>query len=493
MTTPRKSLEPFLKDAVQYYPHQITGVRRMAGMDSFLLADDMGLGKSLQALTVFCIDVKLGKAETLLVVCPVTLRDNWADEVTKFTRLPCTLLGEVPHPTRRGETKKVSPKVREQQLQDFLSGVGPRILICNYEQLVNKAHAQSLRTHRFDCLVLDEAHKIKNQAAQRTKAALGIRARRSFVLTGTPMLNQVNELWALLHRIDPMKYPKYWTFVNRYCVFGGYENRQVIGVKNELELKKILGSLMIRRMKDDVLDRTKPTYIKHKVGMSDEQRKLYDQIVEELFYVDSSGQTKDVENALTKMLRCKQICDTPYAIDPMYPDDSLKLDRVVELVSEIVDRGDKVVIFTQFRSVIEVMVTRLYNEKIKQVYQLHGGVPQKDRQPTVNEWGSNPKGAVIICMIQVAGVGLNMVQASEIIFIDKDVVPGINKQAVDRCDRIGQTHPVIVHEMYVRGSIEARVEEILGHKDKLNEVIVGGGVNMGKLVQMLKEQMENDM
>ena len=497
---PRKSLEPFLKDDVQYFPHQTEGIRWAARQESFILADDMGLGKSLQALTVFCIDCKMGKSETLLIVCPVTLRDNWADEIQKFTRIPFTMLGEVPHPTRKGETKKLTPKQRHDQLVEFTKQIGPRILVCNYEQLTNPVHADLLCTFKFSMGIWDEAHALKNHKAKRTQASHAVRARRSAMLTGTPMLNHVDELWSLLHRVDPHRWPSYWKFVNRYCVFGGYENRQVTGVKNEAELRAILSEVMIRRLKNDVLDREKPTYIQHKVGLSDYQRKLYDDVVGDPLFVDMVLGTLLDENGnekkgsvLTEFLRLKQICTTPYAIDPTFPDDSFKLDRMEEIAQELASRDEKLVLFTQFRGTLQAMTNRLNKSGVGSIYALHGDVPQKERQPIVKRWGSEKGSSFILCMTQVAGVGLNMVDASECVFIDKLYVPGLNKQAVDRLDRIGQTKPVMVHELIARNTIESRIEAILKSKEMLNEDIVEGGAGMKKLMDMLKEKMKDDL
>lgn len=493
MSTDRKSLEPFLKDEVQYFEHQVKGIRHLAPMPSFLLADDMGLGKSLQALTVFCIDVKLGKAQTAIIVCPVTLRDNWADEISKFTRLPYMLLGQAPDPKRHGQFKTLTPAKRQDQLVEFTKMIGPRILICNYEQLASALHTATLAGFRFDAAIYDEAHMMKNPKAKRTTAALSLRSSRSFLLTGTPMLNQVSELWSLLHRIDPRAFPKYWTFVNRYCVFGGFENRQIIGVKNEAELKKILGRYMLRRMKNDVLSREKPSYIHHRVGLTDVQRKLYDQVEEDLFLEDGNGNILDVENALTKFLRLKQICNTPYSIDSSLPDSSFKLDRVTEVTEELAAHGEKFVLFTQFRGTLEAQMKRFEKAGIGPVFSLHGDVPKAERQNLVKAWGNVSGFSVIACMTQVAGVGLNMVQASQCGFIDKLFVPGLNKQAVDRLDRIGQPNPVLVHEFLTKGTVETRVESILKAKMLLGEDIIEGSVGMGRLLELLKESMKDDL
>lgn len=497
----RKSLEPFLKDEIEYFKHQTDAIRKLINMKNFLLADDMGLGKSLQSLTVHCIDVKMGKAETCLIVCPVTLRDNWAEEIQKFTRIPYLLFGEEPHPTRKGETRKITGQKRHQQLLDWMNHQhGPRFLIVNYEQLTSAIHQDTFKKFTFDTVIYDEAHYLKNPDSKRTKASLDIQKNRAMLLTGTPMLNQVNELWTLLHMIDPERFPKYWSFVNRYCVFGGYEGRQIVGTKNEKELVTVLGQVMIRRMKDQVLDRDKPTYTQLYVGLSPEQQRLYDSVADELILPPGvqaglavpAGE-EEIGNALTKFLRLKQICGTPYAIDPSYPDSSFKLDRAVEIVKEFADRDEKIVVFTQFRGVLDAFSKRLAKAGAGPTFQLHGDVPQKERQPLVGKWGRVSGAATMACMTQVAGVGLNMVAASTVQFIDKLFVPGLNKQAVDRVDRIGQEKPVQVFELIARGTVEQRVEDILKDKTKVNEEIVEGSVGMGKLLAALKERMKHDL
>lgn len=499
MTAPRKSLEPFLKDSVEYYEHQTAAVRKLINMKNFLLADDMGLGKSLQSLTVFSIDVKMGKAETCIIVCPVTLRDNWAMEIEKFTRLPYLLFGEIPHPTKKGETKRITGPQRQQQLMDWMNHQhGPRILIVNYEQLTSAIHESTFRAFQFDTAIFDEAHYMKNPDSKRTKAALALLSNRSMLLTGTPMLNTVSELWSLLNRIDPKRFPKYWSFVNRYCVFGGYEGRQIVGTKNEKELTAILGEVMIRRLKKNVLKMGDPKPIQYYVGLTPEQRKLYDSVENELLLPSAGDRAgllvpdadEEIGNALTKFLRLKQICGTPYAIDPSYPDSSMKLDRAVEIVKEFADQDEKIVVFTQFRGVLEAFNRRLLKAGTGPVFQLHGGVPQKERQPTVGEWGKVRGAATMACILKVAGVGLNMVAASTVMFIDKDFVPGINKQGIDRVNRIGQTKPVQALELIAKNTVEQRVEEILADKSKLNEEIVEAGVGMGKLLAQLKARMK---
>lgn len=453
----RKSLEPWIKDEVEYYEHQVVGIRQLARRKSWLLADDMGLGKSLQALTIFAIDVVRGWCNTMLIVAPVTLKGNWADEIEKFSRFPYIILDG-------------TPAKRAQQMIEFMSIEGPKILIVNYEQVVS--HQTQLDRIAFDVVVFDEAHYLKNPRAKRTKACLSVFSRRSFLLTGTPMLNHVNELWALLHRIDPEGYPKYWNFLNRYAVFGGYKDKQIIGVKNEKELTERLQGVMLRRLKSEVLDLPEVQIIERKVDLLPEQQRLYNEVRDELRLPRADTATPDdIDNALTKFLRLKQICGTTLTFTG--EDHSGKLDLAEEDDLEIILNGHRVVCFTQFRDVQAAYVKRLSRHGFP-IFELHGDVPQSDRPQIVKQWGLTMEPGIIVCMLQVAGVGLNMVQARHGEFLDKLFVPGLNKQAIDRLHRIGQseTQPVQIREYLTRNTIETRVNQILRVKSKLFGEIV---------------------
>lgn len=470
---PRKSLEPWVKDEVVYYPHQIDGIRELARRSSFLLGDDMGLGKSLQALTVFAIDVFRGWAKTALVVAPLTLKGNWADEIEKFTRLPYIAL-------------QGTPAERQRQLLDFAELQGPKILIVNYEQVV--AHQEFLDKLKFDVAIFDEAHYLKNPKTKRTKACLEVYSRRSFMLTGTPMLNHVDELWAILHRISPKDYPKYWSFLNRYAVFGGYKDKQIVGVKNEKELTERLQGVMLRRLKTDVLDLPDVQIIERRVDLLPEQQKLYDEVVNEMRLPrPDDADPDDIENALVKFLRLKQICGTTLPFTGT--DISSKLDLATADDMELLENGEKLVVFTQFRDVQEAYVQRMAKLDVP-IWQLNGDVNPEDRQPKVKEWASTIESGVIVCMLQVAGVGLNMVAARHGSFLDELFVPGLNKQAIDRLHRIGQesTQPVQIRKYICRNTIENRVQQILRTKSKLFGEIVETDPNWKR--KLYKAMME---
>jgi SNF2 family DNA or RNA helicase len=481
----RKSLEPWIKDEVDYFPHQTDAIRTMAGMRNILLADDMGLGKTLQALTVFAIDVYRGWGEKLLIVAPVSLKENWHDEIVKFTGFRSLMLGLERNATDDG-WKKLSPVKRDEQLMDWMDWESPKILIVNYEQV--PGYLGVLNKVGFDMVFFDEAHYLQNPKAQRTRACLNLVTNRVIELTGSPLLNHVNGLWALLNRLDPQQFPSFWSFAQRYCVFGGYKDKQIVGVKNEKELREKLHPLMIRRLKKDVFQAElrpdpdtgelvplyEPKVIQKVIELAPEQRKLYDQVDKELILPGPDGDPQAIENALTKFLRLKQICGTTATVADT--DISSKLDAIVEDTLSLLEAGQPVVFFTQFRGVLECYAQRIADARkgkdAIRVWQLHGDVKTQDRQKIVNQWSKNKDPGVLACMLQVAGVGLNMTAANYCLFADKLFAPMMNKQAVDRLNRIGQTTPVTVFEYLAAHTKEQRVEAILRAKNMVNDNIV---------------------
>lgn len=463
----RKSLMPYIYDEVEYYPHQLEGIRTMLKMKSFILADDMGLGKSLQALTVFAIDVKQGLSETCIVVAPPTLKGNWADEIEKFSTFQYQVL-------------EGDPRTRDKQLLSFAMMTGPKILIVNYEQVV--IHKGFLNELRFDVAVFDEAHKIKNPKSDRTKACLDLFSKRSFMLTGTPMLNFADELWTLLHRCAPNTFPDYWKFLRRYVLFGGFQGKAKIGIKNKNELITHLNKYMIRRLKKDVLNLPEVQIIERRVTLNGKQLDLYEQAIKELKLPDhASGEERMIENALTKFLRLKQLCGTTRPFTGT--DDSAKLDLAIEDDIELLRQGHKIVTFTQFREVLDCYHERLEvackKAKITvPIFQLHGDVPKPNRVPITKQWASVDGPAVIACIISVAGVGLTMTASRHGSFLDEMFTPGENQQAIDRLNRIGasETQPIQIRKYITRNTVENRVQAILRTKSaQFEEIIESGG------------------
>jgi SNF2 family DNA or RNA helicase len=444
---PRKPV-PRIKDEIDYFKWQAEGIRRMLRMRSVLLADDMGLGKCIQSLTVAACALE-ENCRRVLIVTPASLKGNWEEEIDNYGR------------NFTAEILSGTPTEREKQLANF----NKDCLIVNYEQVI--AHVDQLNSMGFDITIYDEGHALKNRKAKRTKACMKLNQLRHFVLTGSPILNQVDDLWQLLNRVAPTEFPNYYTFVNRYAVFGGYNGKQIVGIKNEKELRERIAPYMIRREKKELGMVGKLPIIQEKLVMHPNQRKLYDQAKDELELPnpDDASDPFKIENSLVKLLRLKEICATPATLG--YDDDSTKLDRAVELCEQFWYKGKSVVVFTQFRVVQACLATRLNVAGIPNVM-LHGDIKPNDRQPLVRKWTEDTyagKPSILICMWQVGGIGLNFTASSTCIAIDKLFVPKLNEQGYDRLDRIGQTEPVQIIELIMLNSIENHIEKILKRKN----------------------------
>lgn len=449
----------------------------MARHRNFLLADDMGTGKSLQALTAFIVDVKRGWAETALIICPIILKANWKEEIEKFTTIPATVVSG-------------GPEERIRQIAEFMLSSGPRILIVNYEQVM--AEQKALNAIGFDVMIIDEAHAIKNPNAKRTKAVLDTYSHRTFVLTGTPMLNRITELFPLLHRIDPKAFPNMGAFTSRYVVWDKENKREIAGIKNEGELLERLNHVMLRRLKHEVLDLPDVNYVNRSVELYPEQWAIYNRIKDDFVLPTPDGTEKEIEYAIAQIIRLKQVCGSTLLFTG--EDHSAKLDAALVDDSALIETGEKIVVFTQFRPVLDLYAKRLrkaYPEL--PVFELHGDVPKEDRHPMTKRWAAVNGAAVIVCMLQIASEGLNLVASKNVMFLDELFTPGKNQQAVDRVHRIGAdlTQPVTVRTYTCKGTYEVRIRNILRSKSKLIAGIVETDSGWKrKLIQALHDEVD---
>lgn len=454
----------------EYRDYQLSGIRWMARRGSCILGDQPGLGKTLQCLSLAAYDFMRGDAKRVLVVAPPSLLGNWQEEITKYTDFTATVLTG-------------TPKRRQRMLESFDSD----FLLVGYEQVIS--HLETLNSMNFDLVFVDEAQFVKNRNSQRSKALLKLEGYKRIVLiTGSPMLNHPEDLWMLLHLVDRSSWPSYWAFFNRYIVTQTFTIeskgrtravRATVGVKNEAELNEKLSDLMLRRLKVDVLKELKePQLVRVWVDLTDLQRKLYREVKEEnRLTIPGDPSPLDIENAFVKFLRLKEIVGSAGTVEG-HPDESAKLDAVAQRVQDLVESGESVVIFTQFRTILAFIESRLKAIGIP-VWTLHGGVPKLERVPRINEWAESTKAGlpgVMLTMYQVGGVGLNMTACNTVLLPDRLYVPELNRQAVDRVNRMGvdTSKPVQVVEFLARRSIDQRLDQILDRKSEIFGVVVDG-------------------
>lgn len=490
----RRSMEPYLRDDIQFYEHQVQGVDRMSKMRSVLLADDMGLGKSLQTIACWCVDLINGRPQTMIVVCPSSLKANWHEEFQRFTR------------NVHSEILRGTPKKKREQVLAFKAREGAKVLIVNYEQVA--PYLVELNQIGFHFAAFDEAHNLKNPKAARTKACLeGLKSTRSFLITGSPMLNRPDEIYTMLKRIAPNAWGTQREYENRYCVFGGFGGKKVVGAKNPEELNALLQEVMVRRLKKDVLDLPPVQHIQRVVELHPPQRRIYREIQKERQltfspdyppeeYTEIDPTTGDrvpkPGGGATAFMRLKMVIGTTAAVQLDRVDVSAKLDLAVEDARQLMDAGERVIAFTQYRDIQTAYARRLLAEHGAlghnyPVYIINGDTPPEDdgrhssdpkkkwsRQEIVHGWSDNPRAGIVIATYQTAGVGLNMTAARYGQFLDKLYVPKLNQQAVDRMHRIGasKTQPIQILEYLAHDTIESRIEKMLKEKKAMFDQIV---------------------
>lgn len=455
-----------LKTDLLYYPWQVKGIRFGCERGSFANFDDMGLGKSIQALSVAAVFHDEGLVKRVLVVAPGGLVGNWAEEITNNTRFSFVeLSGSVPDSAQKQIIDEGAHQVD--------------IVIASYNMLVK--WFEPLKAMGFELAIWDEAHQFKDRTTMRSKAVRRFDAPTwNIVLTGTPLLNQTpTELWPIFNKVDPDLFPNYWRFRNRYAVYGGYQGRQIVGTKNSKELHELLDAISIRRTKSE-LGLVDPIVTPIYLDLEPEQRRLYDQIKEEeLLELPGEPTPLEIKNALDKFTRLIQVCGTTAAFEG-YDDVSCKLDWAVDYIKEVVkQRGEAIVVFTRFRSVQDALHTRLITQGIDFRF-IHGDVAQDQRAPIVKAWREDAARGlpqVMTATYGVGGVGLNMTAANEVIRLDRLFVPKLNDQAVDRVNRLGRDMsrgPVMVWDPVCRRTIEQRIEAINRTKRKIFSEIVEG-------------------
>lgn len=468
-----KSIPTKIAQDIEFYDHQIEGIRVLARLTNFLLADEMGLGKTIQSMTVAALDFDNEWANRILVLTPAPIKFNWDEDLELHTLFDVVVLDG-------------NPVKRAKILDEFDADV----LIVNYE-LLHK-HLDQFNAMNFDIVICDEAHLLKNPKAVKTKAVHKLKAKRFFMLTGSPVLNRADELWSILHRIDPETFPSYWKFINRYCLFGGFNRRQIVGVKKPEELKKIVDTVMLRRLKKDCLDLPEKQYIKVYVELNPRQREIYDKLKKEMMLeLPHDPDPMQLESGMQVFGRLSQVASTPATVG--LEDDSAKLDAVVLYIQNLYREGEKSIVFCKNRATLECLRLRLEAVGII-MPQMHGGVSKKRRQETINEWTAAEEPLPFGMMLQVGGVGLNLTAARHVLFVDRLFVPKLNEQAEDRAHRIGTSvaHPVQIVSFLARRTIDQRVDNILAAKEELFDSIVNPNDWKKELYRSLMEEDEDE-
>lgn len=414
---------------LQYLPFQEEAIEFARNRDFTLIADDMGIGKTIEAIGFLNCHPEI---ETLLVVCPLTVKVNWKRELDKWLISPCV-----------------------------------DVTIVNYDVLGKL----DIKTE-WDVVIMDESQYVKNLRARRSRLCRLIKAKYRLLLTGTPILNRPVELFHQLHILDPVEWPisSYKNFTLRFCnAHMGKWGWDVSGSSHLDELRELLKPLMIRRLKQDVLK-----------DLPAKRR----QIVEiEILANCTKDLRARMRDATARVVQAK---DT-------YKDDVRKLNNVltvewnemaalrhelgdakvrpaVRLLEDSLANEEKVVVFAHHISVIEELQMCL-PEYFPAV--IHGSIPALRRQKEVDRFQNNKRCRVFIGQIMAAGTGITLTAASHVVFVEMDWVPGIMSQAEDRCHRLGQRNSVLIQHLVLENSLDCYMAKMLVRKQEIVEKVTG--------------------
>ncbi|MGE6734190.1 DEAD/DEAH box helicase, partial [Streptomyces sp. NPDC059900] len=439
--------------------YQLRGLNWLARMTSLglggCLADDMGLGKTITLISLHLHRQKdTESAGPTLVVCPTSLMGNWQREIEKFA--PGTPVRRF-HGTRRS-------------LEDLADG---EFVLTTYGTM--RLDADSLAHAQWGMVVADEAQHVKNPYSATAKQLRTIGARARVALTGTPVENNLSELWAILDWTTPGLLGKLGTFRTRYAqaVEGGTDPSAAE------RLGQLVRPFLLRRRKSDpgIAPELPPkTETDRAVSLTTEQTGLYEAVVRETLAEISGADGFARRGLIVKLLTgLKQICNHPAQYlkedKPRIEGRSGKLELLDELLDTILSEDASVLVFTQYVQMARLIEQHLAARGTPTQF-LHGGTPVAAREAMVERF-QNGEVPVFLLSLKAAGTGLNLTRAEHVVHYDRWWNPAVEAQATDRAYRIGQTQPVQVHRLIAEGTIEDRIAEMLLRKRELADAVLG--------------------
>lgn len=491
-STPYKHQLDFMKWAIDRQNH--------GNMHGFICADSMGLGKSVESANLAFYNKKQYNFKHCLVICCVnSTKYHWQDDIKVHLNEPAYILGTR---LRRDGTEKCDTGSLE-KLEDLNSTHMynnedspelPYFIIVNIEALryrSGKKHPitdkiiELILNQTISMIIIDEVHKNLSPSSDQGKQILQIKkatggAAMWIPMTGTPITKQPMDVYTPLLLCNGHDFTSYYKWCQNFCVYGGFGGYEVVGYKNIPYLKNLLENNMIRRLKSDVLDLPpKITYTEY-VENTEYQHKLYKQVLGEIIAQESEILTS--LNPMARFLRLRQVNGSPELIDNnlkvdnTYIKKNAKLQRLLELIDEIVERGEKVVVFSNWVEPLRTLY-KFISTKYKTCV-FTGTMSVEDREKHKRVFQSNSEYKVLLGTIGAAGTGQTFTAARNVIFYDSPWNPSDKEQASDRIYRIGTTQSVNIFTLVSKDTVDDRVEQILSNKDGVAKYIVDGKLDL---------------
>ncbi|MEU5877923.1 DEAD/DEAH box helicase [Spirillospora sp. NPDC047279] len=451
----------------QLRPYQERGLAWLTFMDELglgaLLADDMGLGKTISLLSLLVHEREGGgKPEPTLAILPMSLVGNWQREAARFTP---KLRVYVHHGTGRHRDEDLVEAVRQADLVLTTYGTAAR-------------DAEMLAGIAWGRVVCDEAQALKNSGTRQARAVRSIPARSRIALTGTPVENHLTELWSIMEFANPGLLGPRTVFRERFAVPVERDGDE----QAALALKRATRPFILRRLKTDksiISDLPDKQEIKLYCNLTREQASLYQATVDDMLQQIAEADDKQRRGlVLATMAKLKQVCNHPAHLlkdGSRLQGRSGKLERLEEICEEVLEQGEKALVFTQYAEFGSMLQPYLASRLDRPVLWLHGGTSKQRRDELVQGFQEDREPAIFLLSLKAAGTGLTLTAANHVVHVDRWWNPAVEDQATDRAFRIGQTRNVQVRKFICVGTMEERIDEMIERKKALADTIVGTG------------------
>src|SRR3990167_4151650 len=427
------------------HPYQRIGAGFLQVAGRALLADQMGLGKTLQSIAACEADKRV------LVLCPATNKYGWKEEIEKWEKVHAQVVDGGP----------------ADRLADWHSNA--KWTIANYELLLRPADLSEMR-RGFDVIICDEANRIANGRAKTVMALKTVPALKRFAMTGTPISNRPSDIWSIVDWLHPGLLGTWQQFLDTYAVFDDWGERgKVVGFKDLQGLAERLRPVMLRRTKEEVLkELPKKTVQDISFDLSPAELKVYDAVRSNIMSEGMIGALADIDRAslgevMVRMLRLKQVTGHTALVGDGAAG-STKLEVLRERRTEAIEGGEKVLVFSQFAQMVKLISARLAATSIEHRL-IYGDVDHEKRQQYVNEFNTVPEIKVMV-MSEAGAYGLNLQAASGVVHFDLPWSIAKTLQREDRAHRMGQTKPVTILNLVARGTIDEYVARVLKRKNR---------------------------
>ena len=501
----------YVKDGCKPYPHQLDFMKwaihreAVGNRSGFVLADEPGLGKTLEVLNLAMYNREVYGCKHCLIVCCInSAKYHWRNDIIEHTdgeEIPYILGSRVGKRSRiercNGNADKLADLRCRKQHGDPNGDDLPFFIVTNIECIrIREGNSypiadeliEMINSGYIGMIALDEIHKNASPSSLQGKQLLRIKKKTGsgamwIPMTGTPITNKPTDVFTPLKLVDGHRYSSYFTWCQEFCVYGGYGDHEIVGYKNISYLKSLLQNNMLRRLKSDVLKDLPPKIrFTEYVENSPYQEKLYKTVLGEIL-ADRAATVSSL-NPLSQLMRLRQVNGSPEIIDDSlnvfnpteYLKRNAKLVRLLELLQDIHERGEKVVIFSNWVEPLRTLY-RYIASKYK-VCAFTGTMTLEAREASKHQFMTDPATTVLIATIGAGGTAQTFTAANNVIFYDSPWTPADKEQAEDRIHRISTTTPVNIYTLVTANTVDERVENILYTKKSVSNYIVDNKLDL---------------